>query len=183
MADQNKGYSDDEIYEQLRKIAAEEERIYGGRQVTIHFPNESKLPETPEEVVFDSDAESLIDDSEDPKLSKKMYYKIMSIINSNIPKGQVRDFVHNEKKLYLKSMSASGDSRFSFKRNLDTLLEIINDWVVTDTNGGDLAISFHELNEKAGFHKKRHIQQINDTSLNSLLNEVSKDDPIDNKAK
>ena len=91
-----------EDLEKLRKIQEQEDVLYG-KQGQLSFQVDE----------IDSDTESLLDNSEDPALNKKLFYRLQSIINSNIKKGSIRDFINNEKKLYLKSISNSGDSRFS----------------------------------------------------------------------
>lgn len=140
-----------EYLDALKKIQEEENRIYG-KQHKILLEKISSSDSGDQ--VFDTEEESLISDSEDPALCKKYYYQLMSIINVNIPKGKIREFVNNEKKVYLKNESNAGDSRFSYKNTLNMLLKIAKEWSGSDKNGFDLGMVYYELNEKKGYHKK-----------------------------
>lgn len=142
------GLSPDDL-EALKKIQQEEERLYG-TQSSMPFDDE-----------FDSDTETLLDNSENPAVNKKLFYGLQSIINKNVSKGKLRDFINNEKKLYLKSLSDSGDSRFSFKNTLDELFNIADEWQRGDKNSFDLGMAFYNLNEKMNFHHPKAIQVAN----------------------
>lgn len=166
------GFSQEEIFAQLKKIQEQEDAIYG-KQMGLPFANVIKDQVAPEDSGFDADVESLADNSEDPKLCKKLFYRMMAVINSNIPKGQVRDFVNSEKKLYLKCTSQTTDSRFSFKNSLNTLMDIVDEWQRLDSNGFDLGAAFYELNEKHGYHNTKIIKAAQspfDAVLKGLLN-------------
>ena len=138
-----------EDLESLRKIQEQEDKLYNP-QAELQLDDE-----------FDSETESMLDNSEDPKLNKQLFYKLQSIINKNVRKGAIRDFINNEKKLYLKSISNSGDSRFSFKNTFNELIAIADRWQRGDKNGFDLGATFYELNENSSFHHPKNVDEAN----------------------
>lgn len=172
MSKNNKG-NDEELLARLKKIQEEEDRLYG-QQYLLPVTTDSK-GKTKEDQ-FDKEEESLLNDTEDPVLCKKLFYRIQSVVNSNIRKGELREFINNEKRLYLKSMSGSHDTRFSLKNSLSKVMDIVSDWSKTDTNGFDLGMMLYDLNEANGFHKDRKIIEANmsfkefDKGLELLLN-------------
>lgn len=146
--------------EVLKKIQEEELRLEG-KQANIPFSNFKEQ--------FDKEEESLLDNSEDPVLNKKNFYELIAIISGNIKKGKIRDFVNSEKKLYLKSISKSKDSRFSIKNSLSQLKNIAKEWAQTDKNGFDLGMQFWQLNEDADFHEVENVKTVIGSAFDKKL--------------
>ena len=62
--------TNEQVLEQLRKIQEQEDLLYG-KQAQLPFGKGDLDPET----------ESLLDNSENPELNKKLFYRAQSVIN------------------------------------------------------------------------------------------------------
>ena len=153
------------IFEQLNQLAQMEAELYGGSQNRIIFPGENP-PSTPaESQISDTDIETLLDNSENPKYLKSEWQRTQNIILKLIPVGSTRNFVLNEKKLYLKSCADTTESKFSFKNANSDIGSIIDHWEPTagggNTDGIELGMLLWDLNERNNFHSKENLRRVN----------------------
>ena len=167
------GYSRDEIFEQLRKIAEEEERLYGNdsKQMMLDFGpkgqaepvDESSIGNSQEAIDSqpDVDFDALVDGSEDPVRVGKLWNGAQGLILSNIPKGKQRKFALNEKRLFLKASANTRDSKFTFLNAVQTVFDVVEKWVQSNEDAVELGMALWDLNERNGFHSKKVINTFN----------------------
>ncbi|WP_266363043.1 hypothetical protein [Tellurirhabdus rosea] len=171
------GYSRDEIFDQLRKIALEEERLYGGKQINLDFTPETEASSKSDvgktqqslDAQPEADFEALVDGSEDPVRAKKLWHGTQALIISNIPKGQRRQFALNEKNLFLKASANTTDSKFTFLHAVQTAYDVAEQWLRSNADAVELGMTYWDLNERNGFHSKK-VQSNFNTTLKALLN-------------
>lgn len=161
------GYSRDEIFAQLKKLAEEEEEIYsGGKQLNFDFTAEPVSASTQNksdvgngqqsideqaEVDFDKIAEG----QEDPIRVKKLWHGTQGLITSNISKGKTRNFTLNEKNLFLKATANTTDSKFTFTHAVQTVFDMAERWIQSNADAVELGMTYWDLNERNGFHSKK----------------------------
>jgi hypothetical protein len=179
LPDEN-GYSRDEIFEQLKKIAAEEERLYGGQQMSFDFSPKPPAGEEQEgdpigntQELIDEQAElnlnDVADGSENPVLLRKLWNGAQGLILANIPKGKTRRFVLDEKKLFLQASANTTDSKFTLLQAAQTAFDLAENWVQSNADAVELGMAYWDLNERNGFHVNKKQSSFNAT-LKALLN-------------
>lgn len=180
MENEESGFSRDEIFEQLRKIAEEEERLYGndGKQMSLDFGSQAETEPIGEVTVGDSqqaidsqpdvDFDALVDGSEDPIRVSKLWNGAQGLIIANVPKGKQRKFALNEKRLFLKASANTRDSKFTFLNAVQTVFDVVEKWVQSNEDAVELGMALWDLNERSGFHSKKVINTFN-ASLAALM--------------
>ena len=181
MENSENGYSRDEIFEQLKKIADEEERLYGGKQMSFDFAPEPAV-ESPDassgigntqdsldeqaDVDFDKITENL--GLEDPVRLNKLWNGAQALIIANIPKGKLRRFALDEKLLFLKASANTKDSKQTFIHAVQTAYDLAEKWIQSNENKVELGMAYWDLNERSGFHSKKKQSGFN-ANLKALL--------------
>lgn len=153
--------SRDEI---LKELAEAEEKLYGW-QGRLDL-SEVKADEA--EAQLDPDVASLLENSEDPPLLKKLWYNAQTAITTNIEKGKIRNFALNEKGLFLKKRASTSDQRFSFKEANQEVWGIVDNWIRSSASPIELGIALWDLNEQYGYHAPKKKTSF-DQQLTSLL--------------
>lgn len=163
------GYSRDEILRQLRKIEEEENALYpsAGKQTSLNFlkelsdepsiPKESKIGDSQEAIDAqpDVDFDALADGSEDPVRLRKLWHGAQALIISNTFKGKKRQFVLDEKNLFLKASANTTDGKFTFLRAVQTVYEMAEKWLQSNADAVELGMAYWDLNERNGFHSRK----------------------------
>ncbi len=149
----------------LERISAEEKRLAGNQQLAIELPADVRpelLPE-PEVERPDSETESLLDNTENPGLSKRLWHDTQKIILKNTEKGENRRFILNEKNLFLKASANTSDSKFSFKLAVQKVYDIADEWLKSSNTPDEveLGMIYWDLNEQNGFHSGKVIARAN----------------------
>ena len=109
------------------------------------------------ETQLDIDTASLLENSENPALTKKLWHNAQSAILANIEKGPLRTFALFEKGLFLRKRANTTDQKFSFKQANQVVWNMVDKWV--RTNDGEkpmeLGMAFWDMNEQFGHHKRK----------------------------
>jgi hypothetical protein len=182
MDNEEGGYSRDDIFEQLRKIKEEEDKLYppAGKQISLDFfskdtaedaPTESGVGNSREliESQPDVDFEALADESENPVESKRLWHGTQALIISGIKKGKTRQFALDEKNLFLKASANTTDGKFTFLRANKEAYEIAEKFIRSSEDPVELSMAYWDLNERNGFHSKKKQGSFN-ANLKAILN-------------
>ncbi|WP_128546711.1 hypothetical protein [Larkinella soli] len=90
----------------------------------------------------DVDFDSLIDGTEDPVKSKKLWQGTPGLIMSNIPKGQIRKFALDEKNLFLKASANTTEGKFTFLYAIQTTYDIAERWLRSNADAVELGMEY-----------------------------------------
>lgn len=156
--------SREEIIATLKRIEEEEARLLGGWQTQLNLSVSTEA----EEARLDPDTASLLDNVEDPALTKKLWWNAQILIVRNTVKGEARKFALAEKGIFLKASGETTDSKFTFKRAVQTVYDIVDAWIRSNGDPIELGIAFWDLNERNGFHAPKK-QTSFDKQLEGLL--------------
>jgi len=142
----------EEILATMKRIEEQEQKLLAGWQTSIDLNDANS---STDEERLDPDIASLLDNAEDPPLNKRLWHNAQSAIIKNIPKGNTRRFVLDEKGLFLRASSSTTDQKFTFKTPAQIVYDIVESWVRSRGDAIELGMSLWDLNEENGFHKKK----------------------------
>jgi len=104
------------------------------------------------------------------------YNGIQSVINKNIPVGIVRDFINDEKLIFLnmgKARNKKGirgsDCRMQRNATVLEVAKIVSKWALESLDPSDLYLTFYNLNEEHGYPHQEY-----DGTSKSLHKEILK---------
>jgi hypothetical protein len=160
--DTNKKHkTQEEIFEEIKRLAAKADES-SNQQMDL-FEGQ-KLGDEDIDFSFNS---SIINDTADPDRSYKLYYGIRRLLIDYLPKGQeykeLRKQIYDQKNLYLNrgiDINNEGirgsDGRMSYISGfLETVFDIVAQWITTGANSYDIFITLYDLNQKMGYHKSK----------------------------
>jgi hypothetical protein len=141
--------SREQILQDLLDAEAKLDAVWQGRLLL----EEKRTDEA--EAQLDLDIASLIENSEDPPLTKKLWHNAQSSILSNIEKGPLRNFALAEKGLFLRKRGNTTDQKFSFKQANQVVWDVVSNWINSNANPIELGMSLWDLNEELGYHRRK----------------------------
>ena len=146
----------DDVLEDIRKLQeqAEENRIEG-EQLGLEMYSEDEEDE-------DLLSDEALEGEQDPEEAHELYYSIRRELMQGLPSGpknkELRQFVYNEKNLYLnrgKEKDEDGirgsDGRQTYLSHLSKALAVTRKWRREDGNAMDIYSAFRRMNEEAGY--------------------------------
>lgn len=146
----------EDVIEDIRRLQeqAEKNRV-DGKQLELEMSPEG---ETDEDALDDN----ALEDIQDPQKAYDLYYAIRRELMEGLPSGEenkeLRQFVYDEKDLYLnrgKEKDEDGirgsDGRQALLSHLTTALTATREWRQRDGNAVDIYKVFEEMNKEAGY--------------------------------